>query len=81
MLKLDVDTRLTQEEVLARTKRHFGEGGLGLELKDESPQCLSFEGGGGYVNATVCEEEGRTRVELVTQEWDYHVREFASKLA
>jgi hypothetical protein len=81
MLKLEVKTKLSPEEVLDRVKRSFGEGGLGLHLKDENPQCLTFEGGGGYVNATVCEEEGETKVDLVTQEWDYHVKEFASKLS
>jgi hypothetical protein len=81
MLKLEVKTKLSQEEIMDRAKRHFGEGGLGLTLKDEDPQCLTFEGGGGYVTATVCEEGSQTRVDLVTQEWDYHVKEFASKLS
>jgi len=81
MLKLEVKTKLSPEEIVDRAKRHFGEGGLGLQLKDESPQCLSFEGGGGYVTATLCEEGKETRVDLVTQEWDYHVKEFASKIA
>jgi hypothetical protein len=81
MLKLEVKTKLSQKEIMDRAKRYFGEGGLGLQLKDENPQCLNFEGGGGYVSATICEEEGETRVDLVTQEWDYPVKEFASKIA
>jgi hypothetical protein len=81
MLKLEVKTKLSQEAILNRAKRHFGDGGLGLELKEENPQCLTFEGGGGYVTVTVCEEEGETRIDLVTQEWNYPVREFASKIA
>ncbi len=30
--------------------------------------------------ATLCEEEGEIRVDLVTQEWDYQVKKFASRL-
>ena len=81
MLNLERKTKLSQEEVLQKLKRFFGKGGLGLELSDETPQCLTFIGGGGYVTATLCSEEDRTRVNLVTQEWDYDVKEFASSLS
>ena len=80
MINLEVKTKLSQEEVIERLKRHFGKGGLGLEIKDETPQCLYFEGGGGYVNATICQEEGKTRLNLVTQEWDYQAKKFTSDL-
>jgi hypothetical protein len=81
MLNLERKTKLSQEEVLKKLKQFFGKGGLGLELSDEAPQCLTFIGGGGYVTATLCSEEDRTRVNLVTQEWDYDVKEFASSLS
>jgi hypothetical protein len=81
MLNLESRTKLSQEEVLQKLKRFFGKGGLGLELSYETPQCLTFIGGGGYVKATLCSEENRTRVNLVTQEWDYDVKEFASRLS
>jgi len=51
-----------------------------LDVTEESPQCLTFEGGGGHVTATLCPEEGKTRMTLVTQEWDYQVKKFASGL-
>jgi hypothetical protein len=78
MLNLKCKTKLSQEDVVKQTKRFFGEGGLGLKLTEETPQCLTFEGGGGFVTVTVCSEEGQTRVALVTQEWDYQVKRFAS---
>ena len=80
MTNLDVRTKLKQEEVIGRLKESFGKGGLGLEIKEETLQCLTFEGGGGYVTATLCPEEGRIRLNLVTQEWDYQVKKFASSL-
>jgi hypothetical protein len=80
MINLDVRTKLKQEEILDRLKRFFGKGGLGLEITEETSQCLTFEGGGGYVTATLCSEEGKTRLNLVTQEWDSQVKNFASGL-
>ena len=80
MLNLEVKTRLTDKEVIDRLKKFFGKGGLGLNLTEEGPQCLTFEGGGGYVTATLCPEEGKTRIDLVTQEWDFQIRAFASSL-
>jgi len=80
MLNLEVKTRLTDREVIEQLKKFFGKGGLGLNLTEEGPQCLTFEGGGGYVTATLCPEEGKTRIDLVTQEWDFQIRTFASSL-
>lgn len=80
MLNLEVKTKLNQQEVIERLKRFFGKGGLGLEIAEETPQCLTFDGGGGHVTATLCAEEGKTRVNLVSQEWDSQVKKFASGL-
>lgn len=80
MLNLEVKTKLEQDEVIQRLKKFFGKGGLGLEITEEAPQCLTFEGGGGHVTATLCQEEGKTRIDLVTQEWENQVKKFASTL-
>jgi hypothetical protein len=80
MINLEVKTKLKQEEVIDRLKKFFGKGGLGLEMTEETPQCLTFEGGGGHVTATLCPEEGKIRINLVSQEWDFQVKNFASGL-
>ncbi len=80
MTNLEVKTKLAQEEVVERLKRFFGKGGLCLDLTEETPQCLTFEGGGGYVTATICPEERRTRINLATREWDYQVSQFVEDL-
>jgi hypothetical protein len=81
MINLETKTKLAPEEVAGRLKKFFGKGGLGLELTEEAPQCLTFEGGGGYVRATLCLDEGKTRINLETREWDYQVKEFVSGLS
>jgi hypothetical protein len=80
MINLEAKTKLKQEEIIDRLKRFFGKGGLGLEITEETPLCLTFEGGGGYVTATLCSEENKIRINLVTQEWDSQVKKFASSL-
>ena len=80
MLNLERKTNLSKEEVKKRLRRFFGEEGLGLELKEETPQCLSYGGAGGYVTANICSEKGKIRLDLVTQEWEYQVKKFAASL-
>ncbi len=80
MINLEGKTKLSSEEVKKRVKQFFGKGGQGLELTEEDPQCLTFSGGGGFVTATVCHEEGKTRVNLLAQEWEYQAKEFLSSL-
>ena len=80
MVNLEVKTKLAHEEVLKRLKAFFGKGGLGLNLSEESPQCLTFEGGGGYVTANFCQDDGKTRVTLASQEWDHQAKEFLASL-
>jgi len=80
MINLEVKTKLSPQAVSERLKRFFGKGGLGLEISEESPACLYFQGAGGYVRATLCQEEGKTRVDLVSQEWDYQVKKFTAEL-
>jgi hypothetical protein len=80
MLNLEVTTKLTEQEAVKRVKEFFGAGGLGLELKEEAAGCFTFAGGGGYVSATICAADGKTRVTLITQEWERQVKTFASNL-
>ena len=80
MMRLEHRSELSREQVLQRLKHNFGEGGLGLALKEETAACVTFEGGGGYVTASLCEDKGGTRVDIVSQEWDYHVKNFISNL-
>ena len=60
---------------------YFGEGGLGLGAAEQSPCCVYFEGGGGYVSVTASVGENKTTVDLETREWDYHVRQFMRAVA
>ncbi len=80
MLNLEVKSKRTPEKVFHQIKEYFGDGGLGLAVASEGAECISFEGSGGYVTATLCPEGAVTRVNLETREWEYHVKKFAGIL-
>lgn len=79
MLSVEYRSGLEPEEVDRRLRDYFGKE-LGLRLVEEKPGCLTFEGGGGFVTATFCEVKGKTRIEIVTRQWDQKVRAFLSRL-
>ena len=80
MIHMEGQSRLAPQEVLGRLRKFFGKGGQGLELTEENASCLTFTGGGGYVTANVCREGEQTKVDLVSQEWEYQVKEFLSQI-
>ena len=80
MLNMEVKSTLPPEKIIKKLKGYFGQGGLGLNLEDESSQCLSFHGGGGYVTATLCPDGKETRIDFISQEWEVQVKNFASDL-
>lgn len=80
MINLEIKTSLAVEETKKRLKAFFGKDGQGLEVKEDSGDCLNFEGSGGFVNAVICTDEGKTKIELSSQEWDKQVEDFASHL-
>ena len=80
MLRITTRTKLEPEEAIKRAVEFFGPGGYGLEIKEQTPVCAYFEGGGGGVDVTVCTDEEGTSLELESREWDYQVREFIGNI-
>ena len=81
MIHMETTSGLAPGEVLERVRKFFGKGGQGLELSEENETCLTFSGGGGYVTASVCAEGKQTKVDIVSREWEYQVKEFLAKLS
>ncbi len=80
MINMEIETRLSVKEALGRVKSFFGKGGLNLKIVEENDSCLQFAGGGGYVRAVVCEAKGKSKIEIISQEWEIQVQKFASSL-
>jgi hypothetical protein len=80
MATYELDTRLSPGEVLERADAFFGEGGLGLSARPESPGQRAWQGGGGAVFLKLNELDGGSRVEIATREWDSPVHDFITDL-
>ncbi|HUT87386.1 MAG TPA: hypothetical protein VMX15_04800 [Candidatus Heimdallarchaeota archaeon] len=81
-MNYSVNTKLSCEQVVVAALKHFGEGGVGLDVTGQGADCVSFEGGGGHVEITACRKEGgkRSEVNILTREWDYQVKEFMGQI-
>jgi hypothetical protein len=80
MLKLDVKTRLSEEQLKQRIKSFFKDG-LGLNITAEASDRVTFAGGGGYVTAAFSRDQDATRVELETREWEEQAKQFAREVS
>ena len=76
MGRYGVKTKLSPEQVIEKAKAYFGEKGTGLTIVEEGACCISFEGGGGFVEISATQEDDKTDVELTTREWVFDVQQF-----
>lgn len=81
-MNYSVNTKLAPEKVIEAALKHFGEGGVGLDVTSQGTDCVTFQGGGGHVEVIACRKEGekRSEVNILTREWDYQVQEFMGKI-
>lgn len=80
MLNMEKKTKLKPNEARKRLEAFFGPGGEGLRLDSTEGDCLSFCNDIGYVTATVTEKDSYTLVNLVTQEYEYQVKQFLGRI-
>lgn len=78
MLRLTVETRKSQPEVMEEARRHFAEG-LGLET-EETASGMTFSGAGGYVTLAFDSQDGGTAIDITTSEFEDLVRSFARQI-
>ena len=80
MLKIGTKTKLTPEEATKRAVDFFGPAGYGLKLVEATPTSACFEGAGGSIEVVACAEGKGASVDLISQEWDYQVKEFIKRI-
>ncbi len=73
------ETELDPEEVIKLADDFFGQDGLGMIEQSESEDGKCFQGEGGRVEITACEEE-KTEVKLKTRELDWQIEKFLDLL-
>ncbi len=75
-MRISAKTKLKPEEVVRRAMNFFGPGGQGLQVKDELPDYVCFEGGGGSIEVSASAQGQGASVEVASREWDYQAKEF-----
>jgi hypothetical protein len=80
MLNVAKESKHSSEEVMRKAIEFFGPNGLQLEIKEYTDKHLRFEGGGGFVEIQLRFSNQTLEAELLTQEWEYQVKEFLSKI-
>ena len=80
MLNLETTSKRSLIKTAEKVTKFFGEKGLGLDQKSNSPDCLTFEGGGGYVNVMLCADKEKTILNFETREWENQVKKFVEGL-
>ena len=76
MIRFSFKTSQKPKEIIESAEQFFRN--VGLKVTEKGNCCLNLEGGGGYINITVSEND-TTEVELVGREWEYQIKEFAEK--
>ncbi len=80
MLNMESKTKLKPAELRERLEAFFGERGEGLQMERSTGNCIVFCNNIGHVTATISEKDAQTVLNLVTQEYEYQVKEFLKKL-
>ena len=75
-MRITTKTKLTSAEVIKRAVKFFGPDGYKLKVIEQTDTSAVFEGGGGSINITVCDDSGKTSADFLSREWDFQVKEF-----
>jgi hypothetical protein len=76
MLRIATKTKLTPSDVINNAIQFFGPEGFKLKITNKTETSASFDGGGGSIEISTCEGDGKTTVNFISREWDYQVKEF-----
>ena len=81
MAKYGFESKMNPEKIVEKALNFFGEGGMNLNIVDQSACCAQFTGGGGHIDLfTISGKRGKTKVIIETREWDRDVRKFMVKI-
>ena len=80
MIRIATKTKLTPGEVIANAIIFFGPEGYKLKITNQTATTANFEGSGGFVEISACEDNNKTTVDFTANEWDYQVKEFIHKI-
>ena len=77
MLRIATKTKLSPVEVIKKAIKFFGPDGYKLKIISQTETSAEFEGGGGSIGLSACDDAGITSVDFLSREWDFQVKEFS----
>jgi catechol 2,3-dioxygenase-like lactoylglutathione lyase family enzyme len=77
-MRFGVNTRLSPAQVIEKAIDYFGK--LGLTIVEREENSALLQGGGGHVRVIAC-KDGTTDVDIISEEWDYHVKQFIQRIS
>jgi hypothetical protein len=80
MLRIAGETNLKAADVIQQAVKLFTQQ-YGLMIKEESPDSVELEGGGGGILVKTKAGPKKTEVEIVTTEWEDPVKEYMRYLS
>ena len=80
MLRISGETNLKAADVIQQSAKYFNKQ-YGLTVKEESPDSVELEGGGGGILVKTKAGPHKTEVEIVTTEWEEPVKEYMRYLS
>jgi hypothetical protein len=78
MLNIETKTKLAPDEAMKRVAKYFQ--GFGMKVVDQTSDHALFEGAGGSVEISVCQDKGITTLAFISREWDSPVKDFIESL-
>ncbi|MDH7508846.1 MAG: hypothetical protein QHH00_05555 [Methanomassiliicoccales archaeon] len=78
MMRFGAHTGLSPDQVVEKAIDYFGK--LGLAIVERGDNYVLLQGGGGRVRVSAC-KNGRTDVDIISEEWDYHVKRFIQQIS
>jgi hypothetical protein len=76
VLRIATKTKLIPEEVIKKAIKYFGPEGYKLKIINQTETSAAFEGSGGTIELSACNDDGKTTVDFLSKEWDFQVKEF-----
>lgn len=87
MIRMEVESKLSRNEIVQKAKDFFGPDGWGMEVTEFADCCARFEGGGGQVYIQTSPRRGDggkarsgSRVEIQGREWERQIKEFLERI-
>ncbi len=80
MLRITTKSKLPPKTIIQRAIDFFGPKGNNLKIVEKTDSTVKFESVDGVVDVSVESVDGKTSVDLFTNQWEFQTREFIDSI-